>query len=74
MEYLATILKSSQPVKLQILHEHIPDGDDMADGAGKDKEVEDGVHILRLVQRIEYGSRDITHAFGDDPDKSSRRD
>ena len=29
----------------------------MTDGASENKEVEHGVHILRLVQRIEYGSR-----------------
>ena len=30
----------------------------MTDGASENKEVEHGVHILRLVQRIEYGSRE----------------
>ena len=44
----------------------------MADGAGEDKKVEHRVHILRLVQRIEYGSRDIADALSDDPDKSTR--
>ena len=55
---------------LQICHQHIPDGDDMTDGASENKEVEHGVHILRLVQRIEYGSRDIADALSDDPDES----
>ena len=39
----------------------------MADGAQQDKDVENGVHIGLLVERIEEGTRDIHHTFGDDP-------
>ena len=35
--------------KLKLLHEYVPDGDDVADATGEDKEVEDGVHVLALV-------------------------
>jgi len=39
----------------------------MADAAGKDEEVEDGVHIPLLVERIEEGTGDITHTLCDNP-------
>ena len=39
----------------------------MADGAQQDKDVENGVHIGFLVERIEEGTRDVHHTFGDDP-------
>ena len=39
----------------------------MADGTQQDKDVENGVHIGLLVERIEECSRDVHHTFGDDP-------
>ena len=39
----------------------------MTDGAGKDEEVEDGVHVLPLVEGIEEGTDDVADAFGDNP-------
>ena len=46
----------------------------MADGAGEDEEVEDGVHVFLLVQRVEDGSRDVAHALGYNPDEGSGGD
>ena len=39
----------------------------MTDGAQQDKDVENGVHIGLLVERIEEGTRDVHHTFGDNP-------
>ena len=36
--------------------------------------MEDGVHILLLVEAIEYGTGDIADTFGDDPDDGCGRD
>jgi len=35
--------------------------------------MEDGVHVFRLVQAVEDGTRDVTDALGDEPDDSSLR-
>ena len=55
-----------------MFHQHIPDGDDVADGASEDEEVEHGVHILRFIEGIKHGSRDVTDTFGNQPDDGSR--
>ena len=52
---------------LQIFHQHIPDGDDVAEAAGKDKEMEDGVHVTLPVEGIEGGTGDIGDTLGDEP-------
>lgn len=52
---------------LHISHQHVPHGNDVTDGAGEDKEVEHAVHVSALVQAVEGGSRDVTHALRDDP-------
>ena len=39
----------------------------MADGAGEDEEVEDGVHEGTVVERVEQGSSDVADALGDNP-------
>ena len=46
----------------------------MADGARKDEEVEDGVHVLPLVQRVEHSARDVAHALSDNPREGGGRD
>ena len=46
----------------------------MTDGAGKDEEVEDGVHVLLLIEGIEEGTSDVADAFGDDPGDSGGGD
>ena len=60
--------------ELQILHEDVPDGDDMADGACEDEEVEHGVHIASAVEGIEQCAGDVAHALGDDPHHGSGAD
>ena len=35
--------------------------------------MEHGVHVLRLVQTVEHGTRDVTDALGDEPDDSRLR-
>ena len=52
---------------LQILREQFPDGDDVADGACKDEEVEDGVVVVDAAQAVEECTGDVKHAFGDNP-------
>ncbi len=50
-----------------ILHQYVPHGNDMAHTAKEHEEMEDGVHVFALVERIEEGSRDVSHALGNDP-------
>lgn len=59
--------------KLQLLHQDIPDGDDVTDGACEDEEVEYGMHVFPLVQAVEDGSRDVAHPLGYQPDDCSGR-
>ena len=54
-------------VALEVTEEDVPDGNDVADASGKDKEVEHAVHIPPLVQRVEQGTRDVAHTFGYNP-------
>ena len=56
-----------------MFHQHIPDGDDVADGAGEDEEMEHGMHEP-LAEAVEDGSGDVAHALGDDPRYGSRAD
>ena len=55
--------------ELQILHEDVPDGDDVADAAGEDEEMEDGMHVFPFVQTVEDGAGDIADTFADNPDE-----
>ena len=57
-----------------MFHQDIPDGDDMTDAACKDEEMEHGVHVFLLIQRIEDGTRDVTDSLGNQPDDGCRRD
>ncbi len=52
---------------LQIFHQHIPDGDDVAETACKDKEMEDGVHVTLPVEGVEDGTGDIGDTLSDEP-------
>ena len=52
---------------IYILHQNIPNGNDMADAAQKHKKVEYGVHVSTLVNTVKYGASDITHSLGDNP-------
>lgn len=50
-----------------ILHEHVPYGDDVANGAGEDEEMEYAVHVAALVEAVEQGACDVEHALGHNP-------
>lgn len=52
---------------LQVVHQHVPDGNYVAHRAGKDKEVEHRVHVLPLVEAVEHRPGDVCHALGDEP-------
>ena len=52
---------------LEVLHEDVPDGDDVADAAGEDEEMEDGVHVAAFVQTVEQSAGDVADALGNDP-------
>lgn len=52
---------------LDIFHQDVPDGDDVADASRQDKEVEHRVHVFFLVDAVEHGSCDIANAFCDNP-------
>ena len=54
---------------LQILHEDVPDSDDVADAAGEDEEMEDGMHVFPFVQTVEESACDIADTFADNPDE-----
>ena len=48
----------------RILHKHIPYGDDVADTAEEDEEMEDGMHEALIVETIEDGTSDVGNTFG----------
>ena len=48
----------------RILHQYIPYGDDVADAAEEDKEMEDRVHVALLVEAVEDGTGDVGNTFG----------
>ena len=66
---LLQYLSQGKTTELQILHEDVPDGDDVADAAGEDEEMEDGMHVFPFVQTVEDGAGDIADAFADNPDE-----
>ena len=53
--------------RLDIFHQNVPNGDDVADATCQNKEMEHGMHVFLLVDAVEHGSRDIADALGDDP-------
>ena len=48
----------------RILHQHIPYGNDVADAAEEDEEMEDGMHEALIVETIEDGTGDVGNTFG----------
>jgi len=52
---------------LNVFHQNIPNSDDVADATSQNKEMEHGMHVFLLVDAVEYGSRNVAHALGDDP-------
>ena len=59
--------------RLDIFHEDVPNGDDVADTSCQDEEVEHGVHVFLLVDTVEHGTRDVADALCDNPDNRGRR-
>ena len=57
----------SEEYSLNIFHQNIPNGDDVADATSQNKEMEHGMHVFLLVDAVEHGSRNVAHALGDDP-------
>lgn len=55
-----------------ILHENVPYGYDVANGAGQYKEMEHAVHVAALVEAVEQGSCDVEHALGHNPRHGGR--
>ena len=58
--------------RLDIFHEDVPNGDDVADTSCQDEEVEYGVHVFLLVDTVEHGTRDVADALCDNPDNRGR--
>ena len=58
---------------LDVGKKDVPDGNNMADAARKDEEMEHGMHEFALVERIEDGAGDVTYAFSNNPNDGSRR-
>ena len=54
--------------RLDIFHQNVPNGDDVADATCQDEEVEHGVHVFLLVDTVEHGTRDVADALCDNPD------
>ena len=57
----------SYSVSIQVAHEDIPHGDEMAHASCKNEEMEDSMHVASFAQSIEQCARDIANALGDDP-------
>ena len=53
---------------LNVFHQNVPNGDDVADATCQDEEVEHGVHVFLLVDTVEHGTRDVADALCDNPD------
>ena len=47
----------------RILHQHVPYGDDVADAAEEDEEMEDGMHEALFVETVEDGTGDVGNAL-----------
>ena len=52
----------------EVAHEDVPHRDEVADAAGKNKEMEDSVHVATTAKGVEQRAGDIAHTLGDDPD------
>ena len=58
---------------LEIFHQYVPDGNDVAETTDENEEMEDGVHIPLFIKGIEDGTSDVTDTLGDNPDNGSCR-
>ena len=52
----------------EVAHEDVPHRDEVADAAGKNKEMEDSVHVATTAKGVEQRTGDIAHTLSDDPD------
>lgn len=52
---------------LNVFHQNVPNGDDVADATCQNKEMEHGMHVFLLVDTVEYGARNVADAFGNNP-------
>ena len=60
--------------RLDIFHQNVPNGDDVADATCQNKEMEHGMHVSLLVDAVEDGTRDIAYTLGDNPNHRGRGD
>ena len=49
--------------RLDIFHEDVPNGDDVADTSCQDEEVEHGVHVFLLVDTVEHGTMKMSFSI-----------
>ena len=56
----------------EVAHEDVPHGDEVADAAGENKEMEDSVHVAATTKGIEQRTGDIAHTLCNDPDDRRR--
>ena len=64
----------SEEYSLNIFHQNIPNGDDVADATSQNKEMEHGMHVFLLVDTVEYGARNVADAFGNKIGRASCRE
>ena len=57
-----------------IIHKYVPYGDDVADAAEEDEEMEDGMHEALFVETVEDGTGDVGNALGYYPRDGSGAD
>ena len=53
--------------RLDIFHENVPNGDDVADTTCQYKEMEHGMHVFFLVDTVEHSTRDVANTFCNNP-------
>lgn len=68
---LTNITSLNAKVELDILHQNVPDCYDMTDTTSQYEEMEDRMHILALVDTIEYSTCNIAYALGNNPNDRS---
>ena len=57
----------SEEYSLNIFHQNIPNGDDVADTTCQYKEMEHGMHVFLLVDTVEHSTRDVSNTFCNNP-------
>ena len=72
VQYVTMSLFTNVTMSSEVAHEDVPYGNEVADAAGEDKEMEDGVHVATTAKGVEQRAGDIAHTLGDDPDDRRR--